>query len=135
MPPRPQTQAKRRELLAAARAELRRRYVDPSLDLGDVARAIGTSPRQLQRVFREMAGADFRGELLGLRMREAERLLRRGMPVRRVASRVGYAGPSGLVAAFKREIGVPPSAMHPGPLDYDLEWREKERESEHAPDD
>jgi AraC-like DNA-binding protein len=109
---------------------MRRRYCDPTLDLCDVALAVGASSRQLQRVFREVAATDFRGELLALRMREAERLLRRGMPVRRVASRVGYAGPSGLVAAFKRATGVPPSALHPAPLDYDHEWRRKERETD-----
>ena len=46
-------------------------------------------------------------------MRRARRLLERGASVRATAPRVGYAGASGLVAAFKRAYGVPPSAVHP----------------------
>jgi AraC-like DNA-binding protein len=126
VPPRPQTQHHRQEILFAARVQLRQRFADPSLDLADLATAVGTSPRQLQRVFSD-AETDFRGELLAVRMRAATRLLRSGVPVRRVAGRVGYAGASGLVAAYKRYTGVPPSAAHPEPLDYDEHWRAAER--------
>lgn len=92
---------------------MRKRLTDPALDLGDVAAVVGCSPRQLQRVFAEVGRSDFRTELLELRMRRARRLLERGASVRATAPRVGYAGASGLVAAFKRAYGVPPSAVHP----------------------
>lgn len=97
---------------------LRQRYRDPDLDLSDVAGAVGSSPRQLQRVFREVADADFRGVLLELRMRRARRLLERGATVRATAPRVGYRGPSGLVAAYRRHWGVPPSVHQPAHRPY-----------------
>lgn len=134
VPTRPQTLRKRRALLRQVRAEIRLTYRDPALDLSDVASAVGASPRQVQRVLAELGQTDFRTTLLMVRMREAERLLRSGHSVRATANRVGYAGPSGLVAAFKRHFGVPPSALRPGPLDYDQEWRTRE-EHEDGRDD
>ena len=114
-----ETQKRRRELLRAARAVVRARYRDPELSLAAVAAAIGSSPRQLQRVFREAGGEDFRTHLLGVRMREAHRLLvERDVPAYKVAPRVGYSGASasGLRLAFKRYYGVTPSAVQrPGP--------------------
>lgn len=116
----------RAALLRAARAEIRRRLQDPDLDLRVVAAAVGASPRQVQRVFAE-SGESFRAYRLRLRMTEAERLLRRGLPVRVVARRVGYREASGFRQALWRFSGQRPSDLRPPPLDYDELWREQER--------
>lgn len=103
--PKRSTVTERRALLRAARQVLRERYREPELSLSDVAEAVGTSPRQLQRVFREEGGEDFRPALLGVRMRRAVGLLRRDVPSERVAHLVGYSGRSGLRLALRRYSG------------------------------
>jgi AraC family transcriptional regulator of adaptative response / methylphosphotriester-DNA alkyltransferase methyltransferase len=122
MPPEPSTLHRRRELLAAAETTMRRRLADPDLDLGDVAAATGTSKRQLQRVFAEMGTGDYRTPLLLIRMKRARQLLERGQSVRSVALRVGYRGPSGLAAAFRRIYGVSPSTVQPRTPEYLGDW-------------
>ncbi len=112
--PRDETVLKRRELLRKARAYIRRAYRDPDLALADVAEEVDTSPRHLQRVFREEGGEDFRGYLLRVRMEQAAALLTREknpLPVRAVAPRVGYRQASGLRQAFVRFYGHNPSAV------------------------
>jgi AraC-like DNA-binding protein len=96
---------------------MRVHLADPDLDLVDVAAAVECSPRSLQRAF-AASGSTYRGALRGLRMQAARRRLERGESVRSVAARVGYRGPSGLVAAFKREYGVPPSGVQPSTPEY-----------------
>lgn len=119
--PKPATRRKRRRILRDARRVVRARYRDPDLSLLDVADAVGTSPRQLQRVCREEGGEDFRTMLLRVRMREAVRLLTREpnqVPAVHVAPRVGYRGASGLRQAFRRLHGCPPSAVQLAPPEY-----------------
>jgi AraC-like DNA-binding protein len=118
MPPHADTAAKRRALLARAKQHIRANLADPDLDLGDVAAAAGSSPRHLQRVFREVQGEPFRDYLLRARMTRAVRLLERGMPAHRVALRVGYRGPSGLRLALLRQTGRTPSAFQPQAPEY-----------------
>jgi two-component system response regulator YesN len=108
-------------MLSAARAVIRRRYRDPDLSLAEVAEAVGSSPRQLQRVFRELGGEDFRSYLLRVRMEQATRLLTRDpnpLPVRATARRVGYRQASGLRQAFLRYYGYNPSTIQPAPPEY-----------------
>lgn len=115
------TERRRRVLLRAAQAYVNRSYAELDLTLDDVAEAVGTSPRQLQRVFAEYAGEDFRSYLLRVRMRHAHRLLSREpnpLPVRLVAPRVGYRQASGLRQAFVRFYGHNPSAIQPPPVEY-----------------
>lgn len=119
--------AQQRTLLAAARRYLRAHLADPDLDLVDVAVAVGCSPRSLQRMF-AASGTTYREALRGLRMQAARRRLERGESVRSVAARVGYRGPSGLVAAFKREYRVPPSAVQPTTPEYLGSWTPGEAE-------
>jgi AraC-like DNA-binding protein len=120
-PVRRQTRARRRLLLGRAHAEVRRRYRDPDLSLADVASVIQCSPRQLQRIFREEGGEEFRAYLLRVRMERARTLLareRNPLPVRVVARRVGYRQASGLRQAFARYYGYNPSEVQPKPVEY-----------------
>ncbi len=119
--PRVDTRERRRALLRNAKALVRRRYRDPDLALTDVASELGSSPRQLQRVFREEGGAEFRAYLLRVRMDRARSLLSRtrdSLPVHAVARQVGYRQASGLRQAFKRYFGVNPSAVQSEPPHY-----------------
>ncbi|HEX8743313.1 MAG TPA: AraC family transcriptional regulator [Thermoleophilaceae bacterium] len=85
---------------------------DPSrpLALDDVARDIATSRRSLQRAF-EGEGITFREAVTVARMRRARALLAQGgIPIHRVADRVGYRSKAEFTKAFKRHTGVTPSA-------------------------
>jgi len=100
---------------------IRSEYRDPDLGLADVAAAVAISPRQLQRVFREESGEDFRGYLLRVRMEKAAELLSRDrnpLPVHVTARRVGYGQASGLRQAFLRFHGYNPSMIQREPPDY-----------------
>jgi AraC-like DNA-binding protein len=115
------TLRRRRALLRSAQACIRAEYPDPDLDLRQVAQAVGASPRQLQRVFREQAGEDFRGYLLRIRMEAAVQLLtrqRNPLPIYKAARRVGYRQHSGLRQAFLRYYGYNPSEIQEPPPSY-----------------
>lgn len=85
---------------------------DPADDrtLSDWGRIAGASARNLARLFRAETGLTFGQWRTQLRLRAALPLLAEGVPVSRVAGRVGYASPSGFVAAFHRVVGVSPGA-------------------------
>ncbi len=124
---RPSTERHRRALLRAAQHYVGRSYAERGLTLAEVAEAVGTSPRGLQRVFADCAGESFRAYLLRIRMRHAYRLLtreRNPLPVRVVARRVGYRQASGLRQAFVRYYGHNPSEVQSaGPAYYgDIEY-------------
>jgi AraC family transcriptional regulator, regulatory protein of adaptative response / methylphosphotriester-DNA alkyltransferase methyltransferase len=105
------TQARRRTLFEEALDAIRRDYGDQSLSLADVAHAIATSRRQLQRVLSEH-GTSFRTELQRERMTRAAHLLRdSGLPVSAVARTVGYRQAAQFSKAFRRHYGHPPSAV------------------------
>lgn len=115
------TVRRQKALLHDAERVIRERYAEFDLSLADLAGAVGTSPRQLQRVFREVADTEFRAALLRIRMEAAHRLLSRektGLTISATARAVGYRGPSGLRQAFVRFYGYPPSAAQPEPPQY-----------------
>jgi AraC-like DNA-binding protein len=107
--------------LAAAQRAIKERYTEFDLTLADIAADVGCSPRQLQRVFAELATEDFRGCLLRIRMERASRLLSRktpGFTVRDTAWAVGYREASGLRQAFLRFYGQRPYEFQPEPPEY-----------------
>lgn len=116
--PKASTKRNRRALLRAAKRAIRERYSDSELTLGDMSAATETSPRQLQRIFREEANEDFRTALLAVRMRRAISLLGQGYSSEEVASRVGYSGRSGLKLALRRYCGKTPSDFQPKSVGY-----------------
>ncbi len=127
--PRPKTERHRRQLLADAKRVIGRRYGEFDLSLSDIADDVGCSPRQLQRVFREVGETDFRSYLLLVRMERARQLLSRergGLTVREAARRVGYREASGLRQQFVRYFGTNPSDIRAPPPSYDEFWRAAE---------
>jgi AraC family transcriptional regulator of adaptative response / methylphosphotriester-DNA alkyltransferase methyltransferase len=83
---------------------------DRQLTVAEVARAVATSRRQLQRVFREIGGTSFREYVVAARLDYAKELLEQGVPVGLVARRTGYTHTSHFARAFRRHHGVKPSA-------------------------
>jgi AraC-like DNA-binding protein len=123
------TDRRRKRLLLEAERVIRERYGEFDLSLADIAEDVGASPRQLQRVFREVGGTDFRSYLLKVRMERARLLLSRktnAPSVRAAARQVGYREASGLRQQFVRYFGVNPSDVQAPPPDYDELWRDEE---------
>ena len=82
------------------------------LELDAVARRLATSRRQLQRAFAEAGNTSFRTRLAEVRMQKALELLREGsLPVREVATAVGYRQAAQFAKTFRRHHGRPPSSI------------------------
>ena len=106
---RPATREARLAIFAEAVEILTKEWSRP-LRVDDVARRVATSPRQLQRIFAEVAGLGFRSYLRRLRMaRAADLLATTDLPVKEIGRRVGYGDASQFSKAFKRSYGVCPS--------------------------
>jgi len=107
---RPSTIRHRTALFEDAVAIVREEYA-AELSLDDIARRVASSRRQLQRAYAEIGDTTFREHLTRVRMnRAAELLSTRGLTVREVAHRVGYRQPAQFAKAFRRHLGVAPSA-------------------------
>ena len=105
------TRERRRSLYEEALEIIEREYAT-EMDLDSVAHRLATSRRQLQRAFAEIGKTSFRTHLAEVRMRRAMDLLREGrMPVRDVASSVGYRQPAQFAKTFRRHHGAPPSSF------------------------
>src|SRR3954469_1052951 len=105
---RPETDARRSEILRDAQDEMERRFAEP-LTVDEVARAVGTSRPQLQRVFEEVADTTFRTYPAEVRMRRAADRLEGGRTVASIARSVGYRQPAQFAKAFRRHHGISPS--------------------------
>jgi AraC-like DNA-binding protein len=108
------TDRQRRALLAKAERIIRERHGEFDLGLADIAKDVGCSTRQLQRIFREVGRTDFRTCLLRIRMQRAHRLLSRtknAPSIQQAARAVGYRQASGLRQAFCRFYGYNPSSI------------------------
>jgi AraC family transcriptional regulator, regulatory protein of adaptative response / methylphosphotriester-DNA alkyltransferase methyltransferase len=111
---RPATIDRRTALLRDAVAIVQTEFAN-DLELGDVARRISASPRQLQRAYAEIGGTTFRTHLTDVRMRRAAELLRTTTAsVHDVARRVGYRQAAQFAKAFRSRHGVAPSVFRRG---------------------
>jgi AraC-like DNA-binding protein len=128
---RPQTLAHRRQLYLQTRMAIQRHYRQP-LTLALLARALASSPRQLQRAYEQFGRESFREDLLGRRMGVAAELLveQPAIPVAHVAALVGYRQAPHFARAFRRRYGIAPAGFRAralgerarsGPLQDD--WR------------
>jgi AraC family transcriptional regulator, regulatory protein of adaptative response / methylphosphotriester-DNA alkyltransferase methyltransferase len=111
------TMERRKALFEEAKEIILQEYPE-DLELDQVARRLATSRRQLQRSFAEIGGTSFRSYVAEVRMQRALELLREGsMPVRDVASSVGYRQPAQFAKTFRRHHGAPPSSFRGSPSD------------------
>ncbi len=112
---RPRTHESRRRLYMMARVVIARHYRQP-LTLARVARALASSPRQIQRAFEQFGGSSFSEHLMERRLSVAAGVLReqRSIPVADVARLVGYRQGSHFARAFRRRYGVSPAEFRAG---------------------
>lgn len=105
------TLRERRRLYLLARVIIERHYRRP-LTLEVVAKALASSPRQLQRAYAQFGESSFREDLQAKRMAAAAELLAQPtIPVRDVARLVGYRQPPHFAQAFRRRYGVSPAVF------------------------
>ena len=106
------TLSERRRLYLLARVIVARHY-RRRLTLAAVARALSSSPRQLQRAYSEFGETTFHEDLLARRMSAAAHLLveQRSIPVYHVAGLVGYRQASHFARAFRRRFGLSPAVF------------------------
>jgi AraC-like DNA-binding protein len=81
---------------------------DPTMTVLDIARAVGTSQRTLERAFLAATGRTLGAWRRRSRILNSLDYLASGMPVTRTALEVGYSTPSAFVTAFRNELGHPP---------------------------
>jgi AraC-like DNA-binding protein len=105
----PDTLGERRRLYLLGRVVVSRYYRRP-LTLAAVARAISTSPRQLQRAYAQFDDS-FHEDLLARRMTVAAQMLaeQRTIAVCDVARLVGYRNCSHFTLAFRRRYKLSPA--------------------------
>lgn len=85
-------------------------YADPMLSVDTVAHAVGMSRRNIERGFREETSCTINEHIVGVRMREASRILLAHPNARsaEVAARVGIASEGTFFRAFRRFFGTTP---------------------------
>jgi AraC family transcriptional regulator, regulatory protein of adaptative response / methylphosphotriester-DNA alkyltransferase methyltransferase len=106
----PTTLAARRRLYLLARVIVARHYRRP-LTLATVARALASSPRQLQRAYEQFGEITFAEDLRARRMAAAAQLLaaQPAIAVADVARLVGYRQAPHFARAFRRHYGLAPA--------------------------
>lgn len=100
-----------------------RNYRRP-LTLASVAKALSSSPRQLQRAYTRF-DSSFSEDLLAVRMSMARQLLieQPSIPVADVARLVGYTRATHFARAFRRRYGLPPAAFREREADTRARYR------------
>ena len=84
--------------------------------LAELAESAGTSPRHIQRVFREETGLSFTSWRTRARLNVAVARLRGGASLGAAASAAGYATRAGLLKALSRETGLGRDVLAGDPL-------------------
>jgi AraC-like DNA-binding protein len=109
---RPETLSSQQRLYLLARVVVTRHY-RRELTLVEVARALASSPRQLQRAYERCGATTFSEDLLARRMTVGAQLLieQRSIPVDDVARLVGYSQGTHFAKAFRRRYGRSPAAF------------------------
>jgi AraC family transcriptional regulator, regulatory protein of adaptative response / methylphosphotriester-DNA alkyltransferase methyltransferase len=112
------TISEREAIYGDALAYLHEHYAS-ACSVDDVAAAVPTSRRQLQRVMETVGGASFRKTLASIRMEKAAELLASDpdATVQEVARAVGYAQPAQFATSFTRVYGISPSQYRSLPPD------------------
>ena len=100
-----------RELVEGAKTRLAFSLRQP-VRLTALARALHTSPFHLARVFRVETGFTVEGYRRALRLRAALELLpTHSSGLTALALELGFSSHSHFTESFRREFGVPPSAL------------------------
>lgn len=94
--------------LKRAQAYIRGHFAD-SISLADVAKAAGTSPHYLIRLFRRQSGLTPFEYLRSVRVEKAKALMRSHVSLTAVAHRAGFYDQSHFIRCFKKHTGFLPS--------------------------
>lgn len=85
--------------------------LDAPLNVDDLARTAGMSPRTFSRKFKTETGQSPAKFIMALRMEKAKEMLSCGMPVKTIFPAVGFVSESAFRTAFKNFYGVIPSQL------------------------
>jgi AraC-like DNA-binding protein len=111
-------------IASEARAFITARAATPGLSIGDVATAVGASPRKLQRALAHV-GTDFTREILIARLAIAARTMSRGASVGSTRRWSGYRSDAHFTRTFERYFGVTPRTYRRiAVLEDRLAWRD-----------
>jgi AraC-like DNA-binding protein/mannose-6-phosphate isomerase-like protein (cupin superfamily) len=100
------------ERVKKAVAYLRESFSQPTLKVGEIAKASGLSSRNLSRLFVEEIGIGPKEVIICLRLEEARRLLEEGnLSVTEASLQVGYQSLSRFILAFRHFFGKLPSEI------------------------
>lgn len=98
------------DLAQSIRLHLQENYADPGLSLGSLAELFDMSESTMSRFFKAHMGENFSSYLEKIRLSEAETLLSSSqLPVKDIATMVGYTTPATFYKAFRRKWGVSPT--------------------------
>ncbi|MFC3179994.1 AraC family transcriptional regulator [Cypionkella sinensis] len=86
-------------------------HPDDATTLPDLARSAATSPRTLERLFRQETGLSYRQWRARQRLLLAIERLTRGESSATIAYALGYGSPSAFTAAFRAAFGTPPQSF------------------------
>ena len=90
---------------------LARNFAEP-ISLGGVARLLGVTPPHLARSYRAVTGRSMHARLTALRLACAMNRLAEAAPdLTGLALDLGYASHSHFTEAFRRKVGISPSAF------------------------
>ncbi|QJU52651.1 AraC family transcriptional regulator [Herbiconiux sp. KACC 21604] len=103
-----------REPRARSVAEGILRHPADARELEHWAAGLGVSGKTIGRAFLAETGQSFRRWRIQARLQAAAGLLAEGRPVQEVAAAVGYATPSGFIAAFSERFGSTPARYAQG---------------------
>jgi len=76
-----------------------------------MAEVVGVTPREIERFFSQRLRLSPKEWVDNLRMEDARRCLRRGLPIKEVAMRLGFKHAQDFSRAFIRINGAPPSQV------------------------
>lgn len=84
--------------------------IEEPISLRDIAKKVGISVRQIERLFVEQLGASPSTFYLQIRLARARTMLRQTLhPVREVALECGFGSTAHLSHAYKKAFGLPPT--------------------------
>jgi AraC family transcriptional regulator len=87
-------------------------HLDQSLSLAQIAEQVNLSAFHLTRLFKQTTGQALHQYVIAQRLERARQLIAQGkLPLKAVASQVGFADQSHLTRHFRRAFGITPRAL------------------------
>lgn len=83
-------------------------HLGEKITLEGVAQRFWVSSSTITHLFNKRLGISFYKYVMGLRLAEAKNLITEGMPMEKIAIRVGFGDYSAFYRAFKKEFGISP---------------------------